>query len=237
MLQLLPSSCKPMIYHTRWPSSAIKVNSYFHKLIWVSLITTLLHLSLNLKPFLHRFNHTLELILEPRLLSTFQTKTSWFLPMVKNTLISASFLLQVSTTVKLILRVFQKWLKPTNLRTFSSIWSIPRLELSVTTIMAGITPQEIWFATLQSSHIRVKVVISGLFITNHSWDKISFREEHQPTLESNSGPQIRKSSNSHMPTKSLSTNATREELMLCSDGKWSRFTWPRSAKRLLLSKT
>ena len=121
MLPLLPSSCKPMIYHTRWPSSAIKVNSFYHRLISVYLITTLLHLSLNLNPFLPRFNHTLELILEPRLLNTFQTKTKLSSPTEENTLTNASFLLQVSTTVKAILRVFQKWLKPPNLRTFSSI--------------------------------------------------------------------------------------------------------------------
>jgi len=156
--------------------------------------------------------------------------------MERNTLTKLLSLLQDSITVIIMLKDFQKW-ELDQKRTMSTfIWWTTRKPLLEITTTDGTIKVEICFAILQKLHTRVKEMISGLFITNHGWDKINNWEDMLSALKSNTGLQTKKFSNLVTLTKLLLKNATREESRLCLVGSFWRSTLVKLVRRLPLSR-
>lgn len=79
--------------------------------------------------------------------------------------------------------------------------------------MDGSTHMEILSAMLQSSHTKVKELISMPFIMSTLTDLINFKVEFQTLQEFNSGLQTKKSINSLTLMSMYLTNVPKEELM------------------------
>lgn len=102
--------------------------------------------------------------------------------------------------------------------------------------MVGIILMETWYVIHQKLHTKEKAAIFGLFIMNHLWDKMSFKEDHL-VPKFNIGLQTILFINSHMQMMSLLKNVIREELKLCSDKNWLKFISINIKKKLLFLKT
>lgn len=176
-----------------------------------------------------------ELILSPKSLSSFQSKTRSDFPTVESTLTKHLLLTQDSSTPQNTLRVSQNLKRIEVKITCLFTLLITKRDFKETTIMVGITTTEIWFAIHPSSHTRAKVLISTPSIMSTILDKINYKVDQQKMLRSNSGLQTKKSSNSHMPMKLHLKNAEREELMFTLDGKWCLLSKTNTVKRLLHS--
>ena len=108
----LPSLNKFKVAHkltiTKWPLFLNKVNSLFLNNIFHAPIMVSLLIKLNLQTLPVKLRNGLKLILELELLLTIQTKIKLFSLTERNTLIKHLSLLQVSITVIIILKDFQK---------------------------------------------------------------------------------------------------------------------------------
>ena len=175
MLPPLPSKFKLSLKLTitRWLSSLNRVNSSFQLNIFLALTTVFLLIRLNLPTLVVKLRNGLKLIMELELPLMFQSRTRSSSLMERNTLTKHLSLLQVSTIVIIMLKVFQKWELDQKRTMSSSICWITRKPLVEITITDGTMVVEIWSAILQLLHTRVKVTISGLFTTSHGWDKIN----------------------------------------------------------------
>ena len=111
-----------------------------------------------------------------------------------------------------------------------------RREPTETTIMVGVTQMVIWSVILQSFHIRVKAVISMLYIMSISSDKILCREDQPRMPGSNTGHLTRRSLSLGMLMMLYWKSAKREQLMCTLDGNLFKLKPVKLEKRLLSSR-
>lgn len=110
MLPPLPSKFKLSLKLTitRWLSSLNRVNSSFQLNIFLALTTVFLLIRLNLPTLVVKLRNGLKLIMELELPLMFQSRTRSSSLTERNTLTKLLSLLQVSTIVIIMLKVFQK---------------------------------------------------------------------------------------------------------------------------------
>lgn len=162
------SSSNAMESTTRWHSLLTDQDLFSHNHTSVFLTVTSLILNSNQVLYLPKLNNGQELILSPRLQSSFQSKTRLFFQTEENILTRLWLLTLDSTTLQKALKVSQKW-KRAEAKIMSSFTPLTtKKESTETTITVGTTLTEISSATLQSSHTRVKVLTSTLFTTSTS---------------------------------------------------------------------